>query len=194
MADVRLRINFHEELFEIEQNRTSTVIVEKVDTLLDSVGNNVDDYLSSNDVPDDQAHIISEQKGIFEDTVNTLKSNPILDTGIIPELTSAFEEFVLSISPNALDIEPYDETPLNEMDSKQDLNSENPFQDFISNLREIFNTALDELPAILNDTTILPNISESEGNGKAYDKFLSVYNDMITNNSLSDSESIEITL
>ena len=52
------------------------------------------------------------------------------------------------------------------------------YQSFIENLTSSFTTALDELINALNDVHALPELSEPNGNGVAFDKFLAIYNDL----------------
>jgi len=55
---------------------------------------------------------------------------------------------------------------------------ENDFQIFIQGLKEAFNSALAELTNSLAEMKVLPELSEPQGNGVAYDKFLDIYNQM----------------
>lgn len=52
------------------------------------------------------------------------------------------------------------------------------FQAFIESLTSSFETALDTLMNELRQSSVLPELSEPEGNGRAYDKFLQIYNQM----------------
>ena len=48
----------------------------------------------------------------------------------------------------------------------------------MENLTTIFNTALNELISRLDEIQILPDLSAPASNGRAYDKFLALYNEL----------------
>ena len=62
-------------------------------------------------------------------------------------------------------------------------------------MKTTFAESLDELANALNDIKSLPDLSEPNGNGKAYNKFLAIYNNLqgvdAHNHSSSDGEIIE---
>jgi hypothetical protein len=66
------------------------------------------------------------------------------------------------------------------------------FQAFIESLTSSFETALDTLMDGLSQSSVLPELSEPEGNGRAYDKFLQIYNQM-QDISSTDENSAEST-
>lgn len=55
---------------------------------------------------------------------------------------------------------------------------ESGFQAFIEDLSSSFREALDTLMNDMKQSSVLPELSEPEGNGRAYDKFLQIYNQM----------------
>jgi hypothetical protein len=52
------------------------------------------------------------------------------------------------------------------------------FQTFLENLQSAFTTAMDNFINGINDVEVLPELSEPNGNGGAYDKFLAIYNEL----------------
>ncbi len=66
------------------------------------------------------------------------------------------------------------------------------FQAFIESLTSSFETALGTLMDGLSQSNVLPELSEPEGNGRAYDKFLQIYNQM-QDISSTDENSAEST-
>lgn len=57
---------------------------------------------------------------------------------------------------------------------------DNPLSDPVARLRMAFSNEIDDLKNALGTTHILPELSEPTGNGVAYDKFLTIYNEMQT--------------
>lgn len=60
---------------------------------------------------------------------------------------------------------------------------------FIEDLNSIFLVALDELTNSLSEVEVLPELSQPNGNGSAYDKFLVLYNEL-SDSGDSNSESL----
>ena len=57
--------------------------------------------------------------------------------------------------------------------------SEGGWQSHIEGLESSFAAAMEELVNSLNGVQVLPELSEPNGNGVAYDKFLAIYNEML---------------
>ena len=53
-----------------------------------------------------------------------------------------------------------------------------PWQTFIEDLQSAFTTATNELTQAFAEVRILPELSEPNGNGVAYEKFLAIYNEL----------------
>ena len=67
--------------------------------------------------------------------------------------------------------------------------------DFIEQLNSIFLTALDELTESLSQVEVFTELSEPNGNGSAYDKFLAIYNDLLdTGESNNESSGLDSTI
>lgn len=208
VADIRHRINFFEELSAMENGEIQKVVGEKVPAITDSVNANLEDLLSSDNLSDEQVTSIFEQMEIFTQSVDLIKEDFLNTAqpskgALISGLSSNFEEFIASLNLVLLppktestdDIstienlgieEPITVNPAGEENDEMDEiiepdQAEGPetiFQNFILDLRETFAEALNELNSALNDIKILPDLSEPNGNGKAFDKFLTIYNNL----------------
>jgi hypothetical protein len=67
-------------------------------------------------------------------------------------------------------------------------------EQFIAELTLSFETAMSELNAELENVSVLPELSEPTGQGRAYDKFLAVYNEMQSSGTnTSESNLIDAT-
>ena len=240
VADIRLRINFFEELSAMENGEIQKVAGEKVQALTDLVNKNLEDLLSSDNLSEEQATLsenlseeqatsISEQMETFTQSVDLIKED-FLNTAqpskedLISRLNSNFEEFIASLNlvllPPDTELpgtESTDDIPTIENLGIEELITMNPaeeendgineiiepdqaegpetiFQDFIQNLKTTFAEAMNELTNALNDIKILPDLSEPNGNGKAFDKFLTIYNNLqgIDENNQNSTDGISV--
>ena len=178
VSDVRLRINFFEELAAIEAAKLQTVAAEKVGGVLESVGGVVTPFLEGeNELTEEQITSVMELHEAFTQATGEYQNEPAAD------LTSAFEEFVEALrnlfTPPELTPE---ETAAPETENgdtpESSSTTELPWQTFLENLQSAFTTASNELTKAVTDLRILPELSEPNGNGVAYEKFLAIYNDL----------------
>ncbi len=159
VSDVRLRINFFEELAAIEAAKLQTVAAEKVGGVMESVGGVVTDFVEGdNELTPDQSANVMELHDTFNEAAGESQNEPAVD------LTSAFEEFVKD---------------LENLFAPTVKTTELPWQNFLGDLESAFTTASDELTKAVTDHQILPELSEPNGNGVAYEKFLAIYNDLL---------------
>lgn len=173
VSDVRLRINFSEQLNAIEAAKLQAVAEQKVNAVLESVGGVVNSFLAAeeNELTEEQTAGVSDLQESFVQAVSGYTNEPVTD------LNNAFEDFVEALrdlfAPPALTQE---ENTTTEIESADAL--ELPWQIFIEDLQSAFTTATDELTQAFAEVRILPELSEPNGNGVAYEKFLAIYNDL----------------
>lgn len=178
VSDVRLRINFYEVLAAIEAAKLQTVTAEKVGGVLDSIDGVVTSFLESqNELREEQISSVMELHETFAQTAGEYQNEPTAD------LTSVFDEFVEALKNLfALPEQTQEEntTPENENTETTESSSttELPWQTFLENLQSAFATASDELTQTVTELQILPELSEPNGNGVAYEKFLAIYNEL----------------
>ena len=178
VSDVRLRINFFEELAAIEAAELQTVAAEKVTGVLESVGSVVNSFITGEDKPaDEQITAVSELHTTFTQAADQSQGEPAVD------LTTAFDDFVEALrNLFAPPVKTQEETIIPETEdvgtTESSSTTELPWQTFLDNLQSAFTTASDELTKAVTDLQILPELSEPNGNGVAYEKFLAIYNDL----------------
>lgn len=178
VSDVRLRINFFEELAAIEAAKLQTVTSEKVGGVLESVGGVVNSFITGEDKPaDEQITAVSELHTTFTQAADESQGEPAVD------LTTAFDDFVEAL--RNLFAPPVKTTEENITPDAEDSSTtegssttELPWKTFLDNLQSAFTAAADELTKAVTDLQILPELSEPNGNGVAYEKFLAIYNDL----------------
>jgi hypothetical protein len=173
VSDVRLRINFFDELAAINTAQVDAVAQEKSTGVAESVGTVVQSFLAENELTEEQTAGLLEAQQVFEQAANQSQQDPL------GSLNTAFTEFIAALqalfeSP----AEPPDQEPPDQEPPPPPEDSQPDWPSFIANLEAAFATAMDELTGALSSVSALPPLSEPEGNGAAYDKFLAIYNEM----------------
>jgi hypothetical protein len=184
VSDVRLRINFNDELTAIEAAQMQAVSGEKMGGVLQSVGGAVDSFLADNELTEEEAAAVSEAKDSFLQAVNGADD----PAGAVADAFAIFLELLQELVPPPPEPEPEDVPPDNDggQDSGTDgdtgpiplVESGPDWQEFIDNLKSSFSGAMVELTTAVSAANVLPPLSEPNGNGIAYDKFLAIYNEM----------------
>ena len=184
VSDVRLRINFFDEIAAIEAAQMQAVSGQKMGGVLDSVGGIVDTFLADNDLTEDEAASVEEAKDSFLQTVNEADD----PAGDVADAFTAFLESLQALVPPPPEPEPEDVPPDNEGGQDSGTSGGNEpippadsgpdWQAFIDNLKSSFSGAMDDLTTAVSAVSVLPPLSEPSGNGVAYDKFLAIYNEM----------------
>jgi len=173
VSDVRLRIVFFEQLNAIEAGKLQAVAEQKVNAVLESVGGVVNSFLEAeeNELTEEQTTGVSGLQETFVQAASGYTKEPVTD------LNNAFEDFVEALrnlfAPPALTQEENITTEAENPDA-----SELPWQTFIEDLQSAFTTATNELTQAFAEVRILPELSEPNGNGVAYEKFLAIYNEL----------------
>lgn len=204
VSDVRLRINFLDEIAAIERQQLQAVAEEKLGFVLESVGESVTTLLGSeeftgqysavSEFQDAFTHAVNELKQEFiaggepskEDLLTGLKSTfqPLLgslSTALSTTTTEAQEEGIMpedNIVEESVAAKPLGDKEDAALEPETTSESESNFQAFIEELKSAFDAALEQLASDLNEVEVLPELSEPKGNGVAYNKFLAIYNEL----------------
>lgn len=173
VSDVRLRINFFEQLNAIEAGKLQAVAEQKVNAVLESVGGIIDTFLAAeeNELTEEQTAGVPELQETFFQAASRYTNE------LVTDLNNAFDDFVEALrdlfAPPALTQE---ENTTAEAESAGAPGL--PWQTFIEDLQSAFTTATNELTQAFAEVRILPELSEPNGNGVAYEKFLAIYNEL----------------
>jgi len=173
VSNVRLRVVFFEELAAIEAGKLQAVAEEKVNDVLESVGGVVNSFLAAeeNGLTEKQIAGVSEFQETFVQAVSGYTNEPVTD------LNNAFDEFVKALRDLfTLQGQTQEENTTTEAESPDA--PELPWQTFIEDLQSAFTTATNELTQAFAEVEVLPELSEPNGNGIAYEKFLAIYNEL----------------
>jgi len=195
VADVRLRINFHDELAAIEGTELRAVAEENISGLSESIQPTMDTLVGTGQITQEQA---DEMMGTFQRTVNQSVENfltgQLSKDALAGKLNSGFSAFLASLTAATNQIvtvnegtdenipavdEILEEVVAEEVISEQ-IGQEEQTQSpgFVDELTAAFNAGMEQFIAGLNDVTILPELSSPNGNGSAYQKFLDIYNEL----------------
>jgi hypothetical protein len=186
VADVRLRINFFDELAAIEQAQIKSIASEKIDGIFQSVASTLESG-EPIETPLD-AFIDPFEQAVKETKEDFLAAEGRSTNVLISDLESAVEELVLSLTQalsSTATESPEEENVPTDIEKEENT----PGFDLISEVRTAFSSAMDDLTTALSGVVILPELSEPNGNGTAYDKFLTIYNDMQTSRASVNTKS-----
>jgi hypothetical protein len=187
VSDVRLRINFHERLGAMEVESVKAQAEQAVGSLVESVDRQIETFVASQNLDDDQATAITEAQSGFHMVVDDLVESFMSAEGVsqdllISGLSSALNTLTQSIGELLVDSSEVAQG--GESDGVVHPSSPAELADGIQKLIDEINTSVDGaiqgLADTLSSALLLPAISEPNGNGAAYDKFLTMYQDMIS--------------
>jgi hypothetical protein len=196
VADVRLRINFADEIAALEAEKAAELTQAGVSEINGIVTSEIESFLQTEGLDEGIAAIISDGLQNFN-SIDTATASAV--GGSIAQLQSTFDAYIESIRTGLAGLaQPIPEETID--------TSENPVleettteettippateesttapdwqlaaEQFITELSLSFETALNELNTELENLTVLPELSQPNGNGRAYDKFLSIYNEI----------------
>ena len=212
VADVRLRINFNDEITALEQAELAKVADSGLSTLSETISNEINTVLGSEEIDEEASLLIASALETFNNEITQIKTNISESGNLLSEIRTSFDNFVLSVNPvteEPVETEPpaTDEIPLAVIEETEEipvpetdgLTGEIPLEEtsqfsmeqFLADLTATFEAEMELLEATLANTRVLPEISEPSGNGKAFDKFLTIY-DEIKGNINADSQNSDI--
>jgi hypothetical protein len=224
VADIRLRLNFADEIAALESENVKAASADGAPALSDSVSESVSSLVGQGIITQEQANEFLEtfQHDIEQAIQNFQNSQDPVISSLVTDLNSVFDALVAALTaahqgqqtqsqnptvPTSDDSQQTsDNVDQTQTDDTQpaDSPSQGPvsgitaddaltsdlalpqgdvfdFQAFIDYLTDSFTDALDEFVNSLNSSSPLPELSEPNGNGKAYQKFLDIYNQMHAN-------------
>lgn len=184
VADVRLRINFFDELSARATQSAQSTATEQAGQLVGAVTSKADELLSVEGglTSDENQQAVSDLLAQFENAANTavtdgLSSKTFNSDSLAGALRSAFDSLVEQVA--ALLAPP----AANEPDVAGPPSADSPasptLDDALASLRTAFEAALTTFIGSVQTASQLPPLSPPHGRGKAYDKFLSIYNSLL---------------
>ncbi len=179
VADVRLRIVFHDELEALQAEAAMAATTEAVNALTEAVEAPLDELTSSGALSTEQVAALDElQQGFQQEATDAVEQfRTVPDAAEAPEvliagLQSAFDDLVVPLeallASSALG-EPLPEPMADAPDVAPDV---------LRAIGDSFAAALAEVNKALATQLTLPPVSPPPGNGSAYGKFLAVYDEL----------------
>ena len=212
VADLRLRINFFDELSERAAAAAGPTLTEKSADLVTTMTDKVDDVVVALGVDEQtQASIqglVDEFGSAVQDAVDQgLPSGTVGPDALVDPFQSAFDALVENLTALLSPVDDVEEPALEVADAVR-IDPKRPGGDVIDNPREsleepaeepamtvdeaialltgAFQEALTELFNSISEAMQLPDPSPPTGRGVAYDKFLAIYNQLRGNASAVD--------
>lgn len=171
VADVRLRINFNEELQALQGEADSQQAQAVVQKLLIDVKASLDTFLVKNSLDEDSLEAFSGIRASFELKIEGVIQSETEDDAV-EALSAAFEAFLDEVSALLAPPEETEVLPTEELVDTEPVEAQPSLQQLAESLQGILQSAIENLN---NPATLLPPLSEPSGNGSAYAKFLAIY-------------------
>lgn len=192
VSDVRLRINFQDQISALEADEAANRLETGVRNLTDTLQGELDAFRETHVLDEELSALFNEaSEQLLSDIASAVDSYSSGDTiqvdDLITSLQSAFDKFAESIGELLVDDSPEGDPDATLSGLSGDAISasggedvENPTIDdvlskFLTEVGETYSSNLDSLRKSLRDVQVLPPLSQPTGNGKAYSKFLAIY-------------------
>jgi hypothetical protein len=188
VAEVRLTINFFDELTAVEAGQLKTAAGGQINPVLQAVAG-PDDLLQALSQPDsDQAEALSALHDTFAQAVNDandqfMAAGTPSTGGLVDSLNNAFAAFVEGLW-NLFEPEPEPTDPPpppsegEPTEPPTTTTTQEALENYIAELQAAFDAAVAGLQDNFAAVSVIPEFSPPNGNGVAYEKFLEIYNEM----------------
>ena len=194
VADVRLRINFFDELAAIEKADLVEAVREEAPGLLGGINAHLDALLASGELNEQEAADVVEAQNVFNSSVGQVVEDFVNGGGtdtrpLIDGLQMVFDALAGSLEPLLTSLVSAEDEPMvqtvgaGSVEGPEEQPAAPPAEasirdTFVEELRGIFSAWLEEFQEALTSASSLPDLSEPSGNGVAYAKFLAMYNEL----------------
>ncbi len=219
VADIRLRINFYDEIQALESQNLKATASDSFEGFNQAVQEQITVLNESGLLNEDQtaalgaflANLQNTQTGFLDGGDNSVQSlierlendfNSLL--GLLNPPAPATEqeseppagleeqipEILMAESPVEIPVEA--ESVTEEIAPEAEPTEPNPLQQLVQNFQESVQALIDNLQSDLANTSALPPVSAPSGNGKAYAKFISIYESMLPSQNTKPAEQLDI--
>jgi hypothetical protein len=211
VADVRLRINFFEELQTLQQNELRATAGQALPGFIEAVGKGLETLLSSDSLSAEQASAITAAGEKFTQALEQILADSqgtanFSQETITSPIDKAFQELTAAIQSVLAPTDTAEGTPDSTAEATGETAPVDPISEsdpaatetaatdtgtILEAFKSSYVSALKQLQETLAQANILPPLSEPEGNGKAYAKFLAIYQNMLGEGSQAGTPSGE---
>ena len=195
VADVRLRINFHDQLQQRAADKAADTLRTGADELVKTTASKTDEVLTSFATDQASREAVQASLGEFSESVDAtlataLKADDLDLDAITSDLRAAFDDLVGGLR----DLFGSDEADTFGADALVSVAPTagippaiDAFEAALTELTEAFDLALSSLMESVESSLYLPDPSPAPGNGSAYDKFLAIYHNLGSSDSQLDA-------
>ena len=195
VADVRLRINFHDQLEQRAADKAADTLRTGADELVKTTASKTDEVLTSFATDEASREAVQASLDEFSESVDTtvataLKADDLDLDAIVSDLRAAFDNLVQDLrdlfGPAKVDTSGADAL-VSVVPRAGDPPAIDAFEAALTELTDAFDQASSSLIESVESSLYLPDPSPAPGNGSAYDKFLAVYHNLGSSDSQLDT-------
>lgn len=195
VADLRLRINFHDQLAERAADKTADTLRRGADELVKTTASKTDEVLTSFTTDEAAREAVQASLDGFSESVDTTvatasKADDLDLDAITSDLRAAFDDLVGGLGDlfGPTDVDSFSaDAPVSVAPTAGDPPAIDTFEAALTELTDAFDLALSSLIESVESSVYLPDPSPAPGNGSAYDKFLGVYHNLGSGDSQLDT-------
>jgi len=195
VADVRLRINFQDQLAERAADKAADTLRRGADELVKTTASKTDEVLTSFTTDEAAREGVQASLNEFSESVDTTvatasKANDLDLDAITSDLRAAFDDLVGGLRDlfGPTDVETFGADALVSVaPTAGDPPAIDAFEAALTELTDAFDQALSSLIESVESSVYLPDPSPAPGNGSAYDKFLAIYHSLGSSDSQLDT-------
>ncbi len=199
VADLRLRINFYEELQQASAAEAGKAISEAGKPLLIGLQEQVTALDDAFDLSDQLPNLLKEVEGVIKPLLSETAVSQSDATSLFDEVEKAFANLLSSLQdafkPTSSTELPTTEQNIPDITANPEVGSDanliaaaettseepttaDPFADALADLQTWFGDQLSSIKKMATESFALPTISEPHGNGVAYNRFLEMLNSL----------------
>ncbi len=199
-ADIRLRINFQEELQELVSREAGVAMESEGQNLVSALETKIKDLGIDSKFPDEMPRIMQDFENAISATITGTKEGTIAPNSALTEIKGAFGDLLTALkdlapAPEAnpavsetaaiasTDVLLAGQEPMVSVASEVPKESvgtsettSDPLTSDLDILQGLFELKMTSLTQMVADSSSLPPLSDARGNGKAYERFLESYN------------------
>jgi hypothetical protein len=217
VADLRLRINFHEELQQAATREAQETWASEGQELVSTLNGKIEELGNTFAFSEEVAGLMDNFEQATSPLFSGTTDGPFDATAAMDEMTKAFNGLIDALqafkptatdessalvaaedgaAPNALPATEEPAIATADAPATDPLTGENSsttpaaltFTDALANLQQWFDTEKAALDTMLAETRSLPELSAPRGKGVAYERFLAMYNSLQTPTSTTGTE------
>lgn len=196
VSDVRLRINFFDQLQSLNLEAGHETAQNELTSLLNEANLEFETLLSADVLSENQTSALIKLQQDFalalDELINRYSNNAAVEkSGFETDLSQIFN--TLKDSLNSLFVAPELEVTVLAEESPAELTTAasatseaevevdtapSPIEVFTDNMLTMLSSGFDSIRNAITSTNLLPELSPPNGNGRAYQKFMAIYNEL----------------